>query len=344
MKVDRILSFLEQNNIEKYRLDQIKEWVFSGKASCFGDIKTLPSHLREKLDEKFKIFSLSLDKLLKSSDNTSYKFVFKLHDGFLIETSLFKNVKDEWVVCVSSQVGCAVGCVFCASGMKGLKRNLNFEEIFDQILYSRHFLVKNNLGDVKKVVFMGIGEPLLNYENVVSVIRSVNKDLNIGRRNISVSTFGYVPRIRDFAKDLPQVNFALSLHSASDDVRNRLVPLAFKYPLRQIANALSDYINMTNRKIFIEYVLLDGINNRIKDAYRIRDFLRSVAPFKYFLVNLIPYNPVRSKFTPPSDLKTSKFRDLLLSLGIETSIRRSYAKDIKGACGQLAFGKIVDKG
>lgn len=339
MNIEKIASFLEKNRIPSYRLNQIKDWVFSGKAERFKDIKILPSQLREILDEEFKIFSFSVVNTIKSSENDAYKFAFRLKDDRVIETALFKNIKGEWVSCVSCQVGCPVMCVFCASGKEGLKRNLSSEEIFDQILYCRYFLVSNRLGDLKKVVFMGIGEPLLNYDNLVAVIKMINTQLKIGKRNISVSTFGYVPRIRDFARDLKQVNLALSLHSASDEVRKRLVPLAAKYPLSQIAKALADYIRMTNKKVFIEYVLLDRVNNRIKDAYRIRDFLKSIAPLRYFVLNLIPYNPVDSKFKTPPQEKILEFRNLLLSLAIETTIRKSYGKDVKGACGQLALGR-----
>ncbi|MCX7648912.1 MAG: hypothetical protein N2Z60_09905, partial [Elusimicrobiales bacterium] len=153
--------------------------------------------------------------------------------------------------------------------------------------------------------------------------------------NMSVSTFGYIPRIRDFAKDFPQVNLALSLHSASNEIRNKLVPFGFKYPLSQLQKALSSYIEITNKKIFIEYVLLDGINNKIKDAYKIRDFFKNISSLKYFVINLIPYNSTSSNFKSPNKENILKFQNLLLSLGIETTIRKSYAQDIKGACGQL---------
>lgn len=337
MNVDKIAEYLGKNNEPKYRLSQIIDFVFKGKAKSFSEIHILPLSLRRDLDSNFSVFSFKEDKIYKSKDLKSFKFAFILKDNFKIETSLFQNTKGEWICCLSTQVGCPVMCVFCASGRKGLKRNLNYEEIADQSIFSRYFLVSNNLGDIKKVVYMGMGEPLYNYDNLSKSIMILNKFLGIGKRNISVSTFGYVPRIRDFARDFPQINFSLSLHSASNDIRKKLVPLASNYPLSQISKAISDYIVMTNRKVMIEYVLLDGINNRIKDAYMIRDFLRSTAKLSYFVVNLIPYNPTNSRFSAPKEEDCVKFKDLLLSLGIETTIRKSYGNDVFGACGQLAF-------
>ncbi|MGC8867168.1 MAG: 23S rRNA (adenine(2503)-C(2))-methyltransferase RlmN [Elusimicrobiales bacterium] len=341
-----IIRFMDIKSIEKhilewgypvYRVKQIKDWVFSGKAGSFWDIKNIPYELRRKLSEDKNFFSFKKVKVFESPEKNSFKFAFELKDLYVIETSIFKNSQNEWVVCLSSQAGCAVRCVFCASGKKGLKRNLNYEEIFDQILFSRYFLVSKNTGDVRRVVYMGMGEPFMNYENLCESIKMINKLLNIGKRNISVSTFGYLPRIMDFARDFPQVNLAVSVHSAQESVRNMLVPMASKYPLSKLAKALSDYINITSRKVFIEYVLLNGINTGIKDAYRLKDFLKSVADLKYFTVNLIPYNYVSNRFKSPSCKNILRFQNLLLSLGIETTVRKSYASDVKGACGQLSL-------
>ncbi len=337
MDIKKVEKYVLEWGYPSYRVKQIKDWVLSGRAGSFWDIKNIPYELRRSLAENESFFSFEMEEVLESAAKNSFKFAFKLKDSYIIETSVFKNSSNEWVVCLSSQAGCAVRCVFCASGKKGLKRNLNYEEIFDQVLFSKHFLISRGIGDVKKIVYMGIGEPLMNYENVSTSIRMINELIGIGKRNISVSTFGYVPRMREFAKDFPQLNLALSLHSATQSVRDKLIPVSVKYPLSQLAKALSDYINITSRKVFIEYVLLDGINTRIKDAYRLRDFLRSVGPVSYFTVNLIPYNSVDNKFKAPDIEEVSKFQNLLLSLGIETTVRKSYASDINGACGQLAL-------
>lgn len=339
MDVRKLEEKIKELGYPLYRANQIKDWVLKGKTFCISDITVLPQDIRTKLNN-YNLLSLKLLKTFQSSDKSSFKFAFELKDFYVIETSLFKNSKNEWVVCVSSQVGCPVRCVFCASGRKGLKRNLNFEEIFDQVLFSRHFLVSNKLGDVKKIVYMGMGEPLLNYENVSESIKMINEDLKIGKRNISLSSFGYVCGIRRFAKDYPQVNFALSLHSASEEIRRKLIPFASKYPLSQLSKAIADYINITSNKVFIEYIMIDGVNCRISDAYRLRDFLKEIAPFRYFTVNLIPYNSVSSRFKSPDMDIILKFQNLILSLGIETTIRKSYARDINGACGQLAFDMV----
>ncbi len=337
MDIRRIEKYVLEWGYPSYRVKQIKDWVLSGRAGSFWDIKNIPYELRKRLSESESFFSFNEEEVLESRSGDSFKFAFKLKDSYIIETSLFKNSSNEWVVCLSSQAGCAVRCVFCASGKRGLKRNLNYEEIFDQLLFSRYFLVSKSIGDVRRVVYMGIGEPLMNYENVSKSIRMINELIGIGKRNISVSTFGYVPKIREFAKDFPQLNLALSLHSATQTVRDKLIPMSNKYPLSQVAKALFSYINITSRKVFIEYVLLDGLNTRIKDAYRLRDFLKSIGPLSYFTVNLIPYNSVDNKFKTPEREKVLKFENLLLSLGIETTVRKSYANDINGACGQLAL-------
>lgn len=336
----KLNEYLAELNLPAYRFSQIKNFVQKKPVKNFSDITTIPKELREKLDKKFKFYSLVEEEKLISRSKDSIKFLFKLKDSNYIESVCFEREKNSWAVCISTQVGCPVGCVFCMSGRKGLKRNLNWEEISDQVLYVRNYILENNLGDLRKVVYMGIGEPLLNYSNVIESLKIINEFFGIGKRNISVSTFGYVPRIRDFAKDMPQVNLAVSLHSAIQEKRDKLVPLSHKFNLIQLARAMRAYIEITRRKIFIEYVMLDGINDREKDARRLYEYLKSVESLKYFTVNLIPYNTTFTKFRPPSKFKIDLFKNILLSYSVETTVRKSFGQDIKGACGQLA---VVEK-
>jgi len=336
MDANKIREYIKDKGYPDYRFNQIIEAVFSGKISSFAEITSIPKNVREELDKKFSFFSFKNLGVFNSKNDKAFKFLFELYDKHRIETMVFEKGEGEWVVCVSSQVGCPVGCVFCASGKKGLKRNLDWEEIVDQVLFAKNHILKKKLGDVKRIVYMGIGEPLFNYDNLIKSIEAINRYIKIGKRHISVSTFGYIPRIRDFAKDMPQVNLALSLHSAVQERRDELVPFSSKYPLSKLKDALSDYLNITKRKIFIEYVMIRGVNDREKDVYKILNFIDSISKRKYFTVNLIPYNPTSKEFESSSYERIKEFCNLLISEGVNSTVRKSYGSDIKGACGQLA--------
>lgn len=336
MDIIKIKQYIKEKGYPDYRYTQISESVFSGRFSSFSEITSLPKNIREELNKKFSFFSLKNLGVFNSKKDSSFKFLFELYDKHRIETMIFEKEYGVWVVCVSTQVGCPIGCVFCASGRKGLKRNLNWEEISDQVLFARHYIVKKNLGDVKRIVYMGIGEPLFNYDNLIKSIEVLNKNFGIGKRHISVSTFGYIPRIRDFAKDMPQVNLAISLHSAIQERRDEIIPFSSKYPLSKLKDALFDYLNITKRKLFIEYVMIKGLNDREKDVYKIINFIDSISKRKYFTINLIPYNPTNSRFESSSPERIKEFCNILISEGVNSTIRKSYGGDIKGACGQLA--------
>ncbi len=335
MNILKIKDYLKEKGYPDYRFKQIIDFIFSGKSS-FDDFTTLPKSLRNELLAKFQFYSVKVIGIFNSKNDDAFKFLFELKDNTRIESMLFNKGNNEWVVCVSTQVGCPVRCRFCASGKKGFKRNLDWEEIFDQVLFLKNYLIDKKLGELKKVVYMGIGEPFFNYNNVIKSIDCLNKYLRIGKRNISVSTFGHIPRIRDFAKDMPQVNLAISLHSAIQEGRNKLLPLSSKYPLNKLAKAIRDYLIITGRKVFIEYVMLRGVNDREKDATKICEFIDMSGERKYFTVNLIPYNDTGSGFNSSTSERIREFSNLLIAYGIECTIRKSYGFDIKGACGQLA--------
>ncbi|MEF3280245.1 MAG: 23S rRNA (adenine(2503)-C(2))-methyltransferase RlmN [Elusimicrobiota bacterium] len=337
MDVFKVMNFIREEKLPEYRFLQIKDMVFKGKVRSFSEILSLPKEFREEIERKIDFYSINYLSAFSSKKENAVKFLFELKDGNRIETMIFEKSPGVWVACVSSQVGCPVGCKFCASGKKGLKRNLNYEEITDQVLFTMGYLKRKKMGDIKRIVYMGIGEPLFNYENVLKSIKIFNELFGIGKRHISVSTFGYIPRIRDFAHDLPQVNLAVSLHSATENRRRLLVPMAFKYDLLSLSKALKDYLLITKRKIFFEYVMLYKINDREKDVYNLIKFIDSIGKRKYFTVNLIPYNTTDSSFVSSSSQRIREFANLLLAEGVNTTIRKSFGSDIKGACGQLAI-------
>lgn len=337
MDIFKVKKYIREKNYPSYRYQQIKDAVFSGRVSSFSEINVLPKSIRDDFEKNLNFFSIKLLSVFSSRQKNAFKFLFSLSDGNKIETMLFEKGKGSWVVCLSTQVGCPIGCAFCASGKKGFKRNLNFEEICDEFLFSKKYLIEKKLGQIKKVVYMGIGEPLINYDNLITSIKVLNDYFDIGKRNISVSTFGYIPRITQFAKDMSQVNLALSLHSAVEEKRKKLIPMASKYLLSDLQKALRAYLEITNRKIFIEYVMLRGINDRIKDVYNIIKFIDGISKRKYFTVNLIPYNKTSSNFSSSSKTRIKEFSNLLISEGINSTIRKSYGLDIQGACGQLAI-------
>ena len=336
MDIIKIKEYLKEKSLPDFRYKQLVDYVFKYSCESFKDITPLPKDLREDLEKNFNFYSIKCLVVFESKVDKAYKFLFELYDKNRIETMIFQKEKNLWVICLSTQVGCPVGCKFCASGRKGLKRNLNYDEITDQFLYSKNYLIKKNLGEIKRVVYMGIGEPFYNYENLKKSINIINQYFKVGKRHISVSTFGYIPRIRNFAREMPQVNLAVSLHSAEQKRRDEIIPFASKYPIVDLQKALSDYLTITNRKIFIEYVMIKGFNDRIKDIYHIIKFIDGISKRKYFTVNLIPYNSSGSKFEPSSIDRMKEFCNTLISEGIDCTIRKSYGKDINGACGQLA--------
>lgn len=338
MNINKTAEFLKDNNIPAFRLKQIRDAVYKKYAANWSEITTLPEDLRERLAHGPRILSIEPVEILTSKKHDAIKFCFSLKDKYKIESVLLNIMPEKWSLCISTQVGCPVRCVFCATGKKGLRRNLSPDEITDQFLAAAGYLKKLNGSKISSVIFMGMGEPFFNYAAVSEAINNLtNPDLiGLGHRHISVSTSGHVPSIRAYAKDFPQCNLAISLHAVEDELRSRLVPLNQTYPLSQIAKALQDYIAVTKRRVFVEYILLDGINNSRSTTQKINSWLRTVAAPKYFTINLIPYNRVGGIFKAPSPEKVKVFSGLLQDMGWEVTVRKSLGDDIAGACGQLA--------
>ena len=321
-KIDKILE-----NQPSFRRGQVKKALFDRGISNWDEATALPEDLREKLTQKAP---LKIDaKRVKSKISDTEKASINLNDGFEIEAVLMKH-QGRNTVCVSTQVGCSLCCEFCATGRMGFKRSLTAEEMIMQVYYFLKNIPKEERID--NVVFMGMGEPFLNYEEVIKAAYKLNdeKGFNIGARNISISTAGIPEKIKKFADEDLQVNLAVSLHGADDEVRSSLMPVNKKYPLENLFEAVDYYIKKTNRKVMFEYIPFDGINNRKKDIDNLTDLLLNRMHF----INIIPYNPT-GNLEGVSEKELQYFKNKLRQRGLNAGIRRSFGRDIESACGQL---------
>lgn len=327
----------------EYRFKQMLQAVYTDGVSSYDEITALPKKLREELKKKAPLLSFSPKKVLTSKDKRAYKALIELKDGKYIESVLMRPKSDGgWTTCVSSQVGCAMQCVFCATGLMGLRRDLTAEEIADQVLFWRQYIRTKRIGGrLTNVVYMGMGEPLHNLENVFSSLRILlDPDrLGLGARHISVSTVGLVPGIEKFIEAFPQVNLAVSLHAAEETLRRRLVPVSKAYPLEELSRVLGDVLSRTRRKIFLEYVLLAGENDGKKHAQELIRFLHKTGRSDLLHINLIVWNPTDTPYTQTPGDRARLFRDWLRERGVNVTIRKSLGTDIQGACGQLIYDK-----
>lgn len=277
-----------------------------------------------------------------SSDGRARKALMKLSDGHTVETVLLRPSETRWTTCISCQVGCAIGCTFCATGLMGLARDLTVEEITDQVLFWRQHMREQGLpGRLDNVVYMGMGEPFACYDSVAESLRTLmdQKQFGIGARHISVSTSGLAPQIERFASDFPQVNLALSLHAADDALRTRLVPVNKAYPLARLSAALKGYLSKSSRKVFLEYVLLRGENDRPGDAESLIGFVKATGPSELLHVNLIIFNQTDTPHQATPEDNARRFQALLLAAGLKATVRQNLGRDIQGACGQLVVAE-----
>lgn len=321
----------------KYRINQANEWVFQKCISDWDQASNLPKSLRERLKAEVPLGIDAVDEV--SSDKRTIKSLITLGDGEKIETVLMRHGKGRNTVCVSSQVGCPGGCMFCATGKMGFKRNLEPHEIVEQALhFSRYLHEKNADQRVSSIVFMGMGEPLLNYENVLDAIRAINDKtgLNVGARHISISTVGISDGIRALSEFPLQVNLAISLHAPNNTLRSEIVPLNKTYPIGEIFSALEEYIEKTNRRVMIEYLLIKHVNDEEDHARELAGLIKGMDKALVF-VNVIKYNPNEIPGFEPSDTKQiERFKRILWHSGITVTERYRFGQEIKGACGQLA--------
>ncbi len=318
-----------------YRADQVLQWVYEKQAESFEQMSNLPAALREKLAGSFELCAVRSVRTRSSTDTTE-KFLFELRDHSLIETVLIPATpglttsSDRHTVCVSTQVGCAYGCKFCASGLDGVKRNLTAAEIVDQVMAVRRITDQR----ITNLVIMGMGEPLANYDNLMRALRIFNAPwaLGIGARKITVSTVGLVPRIKQLADDPMQFRLAVSLHGATDEVRERIMPVNKKHPLQELLAACDYYVNTKKRMMTFEYILIEGVNDTLDQAHK----LGAIAGRLPAKVNLIPYNPVEGlPWKRPDRDRCKMFQHTLKSHGVTTTLRIEKGTDINAACGQL---------
>lgn len=310
----------------EYRGKQLAEWLYRKSAKCFSEMTNLPAEFRRKLGATSSISRSKVQERSSLRDGTT-KFLLELFDGERIESVLIPY-EDRVTVCVSTQVGCAVGCTFCATADAGFTRNLTAGEIVAQVL-----TLQGEAGRrVTNVVYMGMGEPLLNYDEVLKSIRLLNREVGISQRKITVSTVGITPRIRKLKEEALQITFAVSLHAPDDALRSMLIPLADRYPLEELISACRDYAQSTGRRVTYEYLLIAGLNDSPAHARRLASLLSgSLAS-----VNLIPYNAVRGKgYKRPSPAAVKAFKNILEEAGIETTQRFERGHSVAAACGQL---------
>lgn len=326
--LDELKEELKEIGEKPFRAEQIYKWIYETRVSDFEEMTNLSLELREKLKQIYEIKEFKILKKQVASDGTR-KYLFDVLDGNAIETVLMEY-HHGYSICVSSQIGCKMGCKFCASTGIPFVRNLTSGEIVEQIMaVEREANVK-----ISNIVFMGIGEPLDNYDNVVKAIRIINhpKGLNIGARHISISTSGLVPKIYQLAEENIQCTLSISLHATNNEQRNQMMPVNRTYPVEQLLQACRDYIEKTHRRISFEYALAKENNDNLEDAKRLVNLLKGMLCH----VNLIPINKIENgAYTKSSNENIMKFRDYLNEHGIVATIRRELGSDIDAACGQL---------
>jgi len=321
-----VLNFLRNCNINFSQENAFKKLIFYYKYFNFDKFLFVKKEIREELKKKFDLELLSLINV--RTDSFSEKFLFVTKDNNFIESVLMKHYNRN-TVCVSSQIFCPLQCKFCATGQVPFRRNLTYWEIVLQVL----LIEKIRNIKVNNVVFMGMGEPFLNFDNVSKALFILNEDKRIGARHITVSTSGIVPKIVEFAKLNKQFKLAISLHAPNDRLRSELMPINKQYNLRELFSAIDEYTKITNKRVTYEYVLIDNVNDSIREAKQLVNLLKGRKAF----VNLLIYNPHPfSDFERPSHEKVIKFKNYLLRNGVTVAIRRSLGDDIQGACGQLS--------
>ena len=316
---------------KKYRATQLFKWIYEKGATTFDEMSDVSLSFRETLNKDFCLVIPKIFKQQVSNDGT-IKLLLELEDGNKIETVLMRYNYGN-VACVSSEVGCNMGCCFCASGLLKKKRSLTVDELIGQILVLNNILKEEN-SKISHVVVMGTGEPFDNYDNVMDFIRILNHPygLAIGARHITVSTCGLVEGIKKYANEGLQINLAISLHAPNDEIRNKIMPISLKYPLPELMEAVKYYEKIAGRRVTFEYILLAGINDSREDALELAHLIHGTLAY----VNLIPYNPVEEmKYQRSSGNRVHDFLDILMKNGVTATIRKEFGTDIDAACGQL---------
>lgn len=321
---------------KKYRATQIWEWLYRARVTRFDAMTNLSKDLIARLEETYCITPLN-QRIIQESKDGTIKYLFELPDGMLIETVMMRQ-HYGLSVCVTTQVGCNIGCTFCASGLLRKQRDLTAGEIVAQIMLVQQYFDQRGDGErVSHVVVMGIGEPFDNYDSVLNFLRIINDDMGlaIGARHITVSTSGLAPKIRAFAQEGIQVNLAISLHAPNNTIRSQIMRINNKYPLEELFDAIHEYIAVTNRRVTFEYIMLNEVNDSPENAQELAALTTSIRKLSY--VNLIPYNAVseHDQYSRSTQDRVAAFYDILKKNGVNCVVRQEHGGDIDAACGQL---------
>lgn len=338
---EELIAWFIEHDERKFRATQVWEWLYIKRVMAFNEMTNLSKDVIELLEENFIINPLRQVIIQEAKDGT-VKYLFELPDKNMIETVLMRQ-EYGMSVCVTTQVGCNIGCTFCASGLLKKQRDLTAGEIVAQIMLVQHYFDERGEGErVSHIVVMGIGEPFDNYDNLMNFLHTINdpKGLAIGARHITVSTSGLVPKIKEFANNGLQVNLAISLHAPNNDVRTSIMRINRSFPIEKLMDAVDEYLEKTNRRITFEYIMLSNVNDRPEHAQQLADLLKDKK--KLTFVNLIPYNPVseHDQYSRSEKADVLKFYDILKKNGVNCVIRKEYGTDIDAACGQLRSKQI----
>lgn len=345
MTHEALRSWLQDVGQPAFRASQILEWVWKKQVRSFDEMSNLPASLRAQLAAAYRISALE-HHTTQGSRDTTRKFLFRLQDNRYVESvlipanpALYGGRADRLTLCVSSQVGCAFGCKFCASGLAGFTRNLDAAEIAGQVLAASQLSGQR----VDNLVFMGMGEPLANLSNLLAAVELITSDqhLHLGARHLTISTSGLVPQIRELAKHPKQIRLAISLHGASDAVREQIMPVNRKWPIAELLEALDEWNARKNQKLTLEYILIDGVNDALVEAELLARHARRLQA----KVNLIPYNTVQGlPWKRPSETRCKAFLGVLRQAGVGATLRLEKGHDIDAACGQLRLKQEVSDG
>lgn len=354
----KLQEFAKEHKLPWFRLKQIYQEIFKNQNINFADMTTLSKDLRENLDKSFSVVTLKADKILEDTSTT--KIWFQTHDGLMIEAVILYHRQNEKYVknntaklnritlCISSQVGCPMNCSFCVTGKLGFKRNLTRDEMVSQILFVNNYIKQKfgkqedgNLYSVRNVVFMGMGEPLLNYENVkksIEIMLRQEAGFSLSRRHITISTAGIIPGIRQLIKDEIPVKLAISLHAPNQALRDKLMPIAKAYPLEALTKAIGEYVKASDNRIFYEYIMIKNMTDKPELARELVTLLRK----KLAHVNLIPYNANPAIDFVESEVSAIQaFKKILEEGGLTVTVRDSLGRTMKWACGQLGYEKLT---
>lgn len=333
LEYEELKELITGMKMPKFRADQIFMWLHAKLVNDFDSMTNLSAEIKKNLAQEFEIRNVRSVEILESKIDGTKKYLFELNDGYHIESVMMRYNHGN-TVCVSSQVGCAMGCTFCASTIDGCARNLTASEILSQV-----YEIQKDIGErVSNVVIMGMGEPLVNYDNVTRFVRIISGEnaLHISRRNITISTCGIVPAIKRLAEESLQVTLALSFHAPDDEIRKKIMPIANKYNIKELLEACDFYFEKTGRRVTFEYCLIDGVNDKKVHAEKLAKLLKG----RNAHVNLIPVNPTReNNYGAAKEKDIEAFRKILEAANITVTRRREMGRDINGACGQLVRRK-----